>query len=122
MLARFVHGIYLNGADVYCIKNPSNFSNTVGGTKICTIAKSYGWIKEFSVPTVNGFEYALLPSVFGGSGSTYVCDECYLTEINGDALCAGGSVSRKQESGPFHIMLVKSSSLSDTGARIQELP
>ena len=122
----FCDGIRFEGTNVYCIKNPSNFSSTVGGTKIGTFTKSFGYIKAFSVPTENGFEYALIPSDFSGSVETYVCSYSNFAHKNSDTdgtLAAGSSLSQNQNSGPFCLEKIKATTRGIYYCpRIQELP
>lgn len=116
-------GIYFSGANVYCIKNPANFSDTSGGTNIGTRPTSGGWISAWSIPSVSGFEYALYPSAVAGSESTYVCDYCYYS-ASGVVLCVGGSYSQSQNYGAFCLGGNNAASVAsaDVGCRLQKLP
>ena len=80
-------GIYFSGANVYCIKNPSSFSDSSSGTLVGTRPTSGGWISAFNVPTANGFDYALYTSAISGSEATYITDYCY---SGGVVLYVGG--------------------------------
>ena len=95
-------GIYFSGANVYCIKNPTNFSDTSGGTNIGTRPTSGGWISAWSIPSVSGFEYALYPSAVAGSENTYVCDYCYY-DASGVVLYVGGNYNQNQNHGAFYL-------------------
>lgn len=116
-------GIYFSGANVYCIKNPTNFSDTSGGTNIGTRPTSGGWISAWSIPSVSGFEYALYPSAVAGSENTYVCDYCYYS-ASGVVLCVGGYYSQSQYHGAFYLdgYYAASGANADIGCRLQKLP
>jgi len=116
-------GIYFSSANVYAIKNPSNFSDTSGGTKIGTRPTSSNYISKWSNPTASGFEYALYPSEVNGSESTYVCDACYYN-ASGVVLCVGGYYVQSQFFGAFCLGggNAASSKNAGVGSRIQELP
>lgn len=91
----FVDGIYFSGSNVYCIKNPSQFSDTTNGTLVFAnrIINYSNIISRYNVPSISGYEYALFPSAVISSSSTssYVCDE-YFTggQSNGQVLYTGG--------------------------------
>lgn len=119
----WVDGVYFSGANVYCIKNPANFSDTSGGTLVGTRPTSSGYISAWSVPTAAGFEYALYPSAVAGSESTYVCDYCYYYS-SGVVLRCGGSYGRDQNYGPFYLDGGNTASVAYAyiGCRLQVLP
>lgn len=114
-------GIYFSGANVYCIKNPSSFSDSSGGTLVGTRPTSGGWISAFNIPTANGFEYALYTSAISGSESTYITDFCY---SGGVVLCVGGNYSQYQDYGLFCLNGSTSASYAGSivGSRLQKLP
>ena len=114
-------GIYFSGANVYCIKNPSSFSDSSGGTLVGTRPTSDGWISAFNVPTANGFDYALYTSAISGSEATYITDYCY---SGGVVLCVGGSYFQYQYCGLFFLSgsLSASGPSSNVGCRLQKLP
>lgn len=120
----WVDGVYFNGANIYCIKNPANFSDTTGGTLVGTRATLSGWISGWTKPTADGFEYALYPNAGLGSGSTtYVCDSC-VYYAPGVVLFAGGDYSKEQYCGAFRLSGNNASSLSSAsiGCRLMKLP
>ena len=113
----FVDGIYFNNTDVYCIKNPADFSDNTGGTLVGTRSNSNGIINEFINPTANGFEYALYPnSVDGGASETeYVTDACAFS-ASGVVLFVGGyHYDRNQGVGLFFMLGVYPDSHSGIG-------
>ena len=117
-------GIYFSGANVYCIKNPSSFSDSSGGTLVGTRPTSLNYIKSWNVPTASGFEYALYPATVGGSDSTYTPDYCYYNSRD-VALYVGGNFSQDQDYGLFHLSGNQSIPLTVTssfGCRLQKLP
>ena len=105
----WIDGIYFNGTDVYCIKNPADFSDNTGGTKIGTRQQAgttkAGYIKEWSISSTTGFEYGVYPSdIDFGSGTFYVCDY-YNTYTSGVVMSFGGNYRTNvgQYAGPFCI-------------------
>lgn len=118
-------GIYFNNTDVYCIKNPQDFSDTTGGTLVGTRATSSDYIKAFTDPTASGFEYALYPNSVGGGASDtkYVTDNCSF-DASGVVLCVGGyCLSRNQNRGLFYMDGYYSASVSysDIGSRLMKI-
>ena len=94
-------GIYFSSTNVYCIKNPANFSDTSGGTLVGTRASSSGFISGWTNPTTSGFEYALYPNAVNGSETTYVCDQCSYGA--GVTLYVGGYRYQSQNYGAFYL-------------------
>lgn len=116
-------GIYFSGANVYCIKNPANFSDTANGTNIGTRPTTSNYISAWSIPSASGFEYALYPSDAAGSYSIYICDCCDYGS-SGVALHCGGCYVQDQDYGLFHLVGsdTASDSLPSLGCRLQKLP
>ncbi len=119
-------GIYFSTADVYAIKNPANFSDTTGGTKVGTRPTATGWTTAWNDPSaVSGLEYALYPSAADSSldGSTYICDRCYYS-ASGVVLCVGGVYGQNQGYGAFYLYgnSQASSQNAYVGSRLQKLP
>ena len=119
----WVDGIYFSGANVYCIKNPANFSDTSGGTKVGTRTTASGFISGWTNPAADGFEYALYPNAVSGSGTTYVCDYSYYN-ASGVVLCVGGHYSKNQYRGAFFLSgdYAASDVFAYIGCRIMKLP
>lgn len=116
-------GIYFSGANVYCIKNPAQFSDTSGGTQVGTRATSSNYISHWTNPTAAGFEYALYPDQVNGTQSTYVCDYCYYVS-SGVVLRVGGNYGQNQDYGAFYLSGNGAASYqgSGIGCRLQKLP
>lgn len=116
-------GIYFSGSDVYCIKNPSSFSDSSGGTKVGTRATSGGYTSKYTDPSASGFEYALYPSEVSGTDSTYVCDYCDYS-ASGVVLRVGGSYDQGQNRGLFYLSGYDAASdqYASLGSRLQKLP
>ena len=116
-------GIYFRDSGVYCIKNPANFSDGSGGTKVGSRPTSDGYISDWSVPTASGFEYALYPSDVNGSETTYIADYCGF-DSSGVVLCVGGDYSQFLDHGTFFLggRYAASYSYRSIGSRLQELP
>ena len=119
-------GIYFSTADVYAIKNPANFSDTTGGTKVGTRPAATGWTTAWNDPSaVSGFEYALYPSTADSSldGSTYICDRCNYN-ASGVVLGVGGYYVQNQYFGAFFLGggYQASNQSAYIGSRLQKLP
>lgn len=116
-------GIRFSGSTVYCIANPSSFSDTSGGTNVGTRATSGGWISGWTNPTADGFEYALYPNAVSGSETTYVCDRCYY-DASGVVLYVGGYYGQSQYYGAFCLVGNNTASYAYAyiGCRLQKLP
>ena len=125
----FVDGIYFNSNDIYCIKNPSDFNNTSGGTLVGQRPANTGLIAEWTDPSsISGFEYALYPSRLSSFPSTmdnlynyYVCDS---TTNNSDvALITGGPYSNNnQVFGLFMLSDIDTTGWPRVGSRLMVLP
>lgn len=116
-------GIRFSNANVYCIKNPAQFSDTGNGTLVGTRTTSNGYISEWTNPTASGFEYALYPNAVNGSENTYVCDFCYY-DSDGVVLCVGADYEQRQDLGAFLLIGYCDASYSNLGGgcRLQKLP
>ena len=118
-------GIYFSTADVYAIKNPANFSDSTGGTKVGTRPTATGWTTAWNDPSASGFEYALYPSTADSSldGSTYICDRCSYN-ASGVVLYVGGNYSQSQSFGAFSLYGNNQASYQNAyfGSRLQKLP
>ena len=115
-------GIRFSGSDIYVYNNPSEYSDTTGGIKIGTRPTSGGYISQWSVPSVSGYDWALYPSAVSGSSSTYVPDNCRYAS-SGVELCVGGYYQSKWH-GAFCLVgdWAASDSSNYVGARLQYLP
>ncbi len=114
-------GIYFSGANVYCMKNPTLFSDTYNGTLISSKVTTGNSIKAWTTPTETGYEYALYPSEVINNVN-YVSDSAYCSN-RGIPLRVGGNYTRTQSSGLFCTYEATSSSFSDkgTGSRLMKL-
>lgn len=121
----WVDGIYFSGANIYCIKNPSSFSDTTGGTNVGTRDTSGGYISAWTNPSASGFEYALYQASGGnaGSDSTYVCDYCSYNS-SGVVLFVGGNYGQNQGRGAFYLNGSNAASYKGAyvGSRLMKLP
>ena len=114
-------GIYFSGANVYCIKNPANFSDS-GGTLVGTRNTRGGYITAWNNPIVEGFEYALCPSATEGSESEYICDSAAYSLNGSIRVWVGGSFVQEQVSGAFYQEAIGFGSSDQVGTRLQKLP
>lgn len=120
----WVDGIYFSGANVYCILNPDDYSDTTGGTLVGQRATNSGWISAWTDPSaVDGYEWALYPDAVNGSESTFVGDYCNYS-ASGVVLRAGGSYVQFQDFGLFFAYgnYAASSSFGYVGSRLHKLP
>lgn len=117
-------GIRFSGSDVYVFNNPSEYSDTSGGTKTGTRPTSGGYISQWSVPSVSGYDWALYPAAVSGSfAGTYVPDYCHYGS-SGVVLYVGGFYDQYQDHGAFCLGGdgAASDSSGRIGARLQYLP
>ena len=117
----WMDGCYYNRNGLNIIKNPAQFSDSANGVLVGKPTSS-GYPSDFAIPTQDGMEWALYPSAFNGSQTTYVPDSWY---FSGSSPCLyhGGSYSQSQVRGPFCInYYAASSSGSGVGCRLQERP
>lgn len=120
----WVDGTYFSGANIYCILNPDNYSDTTGGTLVGQRATSSGYISAWTDPSdVEGYEWALYPDAVSGSESTFVTDYCYYS-ASGVVLRVGGSYYQNQYRGLFCASgyYAASYSSSHVGSRLHKLP
>lgn len=95
-------GIYFQGATIYCIKNPADFSDDTGGTEVGQRPTVNGYVKTWTDPQVEGFEYALYPATIGGESNAYGCDYCqYDQGEDGTTLRVGGYYAKSIWHGLF---------------------
>jgi len=115
-------GIYFNGANIYCIKNPSDFSDSSNGVFVGTRGTSSNFISSFNTPN-SGYEYALYPYSSSGSTTTYVCDYVDYNS-SGNTLCIGGPFYQGEYYGLFYFngRLTSSTTGNDYGSRLMILP
>ena len=116
-------GIRFSGANVYCIKNPAQFSDTANGTLVGTRSTGFGWISGWTNPTESGFEYALVPNELNGSETTYVSTSYYGHVDGGVVLLVGSRCYKEQQFGHFGMQIVTATNTGDyMGCRLQKLP
>jgi len=116
----WLDGCYYNGNGLNIIKNPSNFSDSTGGTAVGT--PSSGYPSKFTAKDVAGTFPMFIPSEANGSNSTYSCDG-WTFNSSSPCLCAGGYYSQGQNHGLF-CLYCNGSSYTDTGrgCRLMVLP
>lgn len=85
----WIDGIYFSGTNVYCINNPTKFSDTANGTNICTKPTTGGHIKSWTIPSSSTFKWALFPATTNGDTAGYIND--YYYPQSGTVLYTGGS-------------------------------
>ena len=115
----WVDGCYYSSAGLNIILNPSNFSDSSGGTSIGT--PSTGYPSALGVKTaLNGMW--IIPTAASGSDSTYVPDYWYFY-ASYPCLYLGGNYNQVQDRGLFCVDYgAASSSNSYIGSRLMKLP
>ena len=114
-------GIYYTNSEVFCIKNPSDFSDNSNGSLMGNYPNtSYGYIREFAEPPT-GYEYAHYASLHTSSTNKYICDN---DDIGGSVLAVGGSYKNSLKFGMFCTNHSYSNTAQNTevGCRLMKLP
>lgn len=121
-MLEWLDGLYFNGANMYCINNPNNFAVGSNGTLVGTRITETGYIKSWTVPTISGFEWALVPASIASSES-YIHDGYYYTS-DGVVAYIGGSRTAWELHGPFFMYTDFTASSTSTviSTRIMYLP
>lgn len=124
----FVDGIYFSNTNVYCIKNPSDFNDTSGGTfvGICSSSRTGGTISAYSEPSISGFEYALIPTdIVTVSDYKYITDLYLFNQYSKYPVIGGRANNVTNGQGLFYITFNASSSTdgdNNFGSRLMKLP
>jgi hypothetical protein len=116
----WMDGCYYTSSGLNVILDPSKFSDSANGTLVGL--PTSGYPSDFTIPTIEGFEWALFPCESNGSTTTYVPDYWY---FNGSSPCLrhGGSCGQVQNYGPFYVDYYSTSdTYADIGCRLQERP
>ena len=117
----WMDGCYYNSNGLNVIKNPAQFSDSANGVLVGKPAGS-DYPSDLAIPTQDGMEWALYPSAFNGSQTTYVPDYWY---YYGSSPCLyhGGDYYQDLNYGPFYVYCVSTSYQdSSIGCRLQERP
>ena len=115
----WVDGCYYSSAGLNIILNPSNFSDSSGGTSIGT--PTSGFPSALDVKTaLNGMW--IIPTAASGSDSTYVPDN-WSFDASYPCLYVGGNYSQSLVRGLFYVGCNAAASVSaDIGCRLMKLP
>lgn len=114
--------------DVYITLNPAEYSDTEGGVPVGIIPSTAngGFIKDWAVPSVEGYSWALCPAAIAEDselvdGNEFVADYC---EFSGPALLSGGFYDDAYpDYGPFFLVGIDAGdSVPIAGARLQKIP
>lgn len=120
----FCDGIYFNGAEIYCEKNPAFFGAS-GGTLVGERATTEsGLVESFTNPSIPTYEYALYPSVIspGTNYDTLVTDG-YGYSASGVSLLTGGKYNSLAKTyGLFYFTSAGDFGLPMIGSRLMKLP
>ena len=116
----WVDGIYFNSNGMNIIMNPSNFSDSTGGTLVGVPA--VGTPIAFEIKDVNSIFQLIVPSSSIGGGNTYSCDMFYYYS-NMPSIYCGGDYSRTENYGLFLIGCgYVTDSYPNVGCRLMVLP
>ena len=125
-VADWIDGYYQNNLSASVIMNPAEFSDTTGGVDIGFVPGTQGWITDWTVPSVNGYSWAMLPGRLDADSEAEVgaCDvSVFLSD--GVVLFFGGVfVFPNPGCGLFYLAGYDGASVSvpDVGARLLVLP
>ena len=115
----WVDGCYYSSAGLNIILNPSNFSDSSGGTSIGT--PSNGFPSALDIKSALGNQWPL-PTAANGSDSTYVPDSWDFSASN-PCLRVGGNYSQSLYRGLFFVNYYTVSDASASiGCRLMKLP
>ena len=121
----WIDGVRFSGTNMYAYKNPSEFSDDVGGTYVGVKPYSSNgnpYITSFLVSDAIGYTWFVHPSsTMNGNYNTYVCD-CYKTyQSSGNTLSYGGN-GQTTWYGLFSFDNRMVDSTANSYSRIMELP
>lgn len=113
-------GCYHNSNGLNIILNPSNFSDTTGGTAVGV--PTSGFPSQFTLKEVSGTFPLFIPSASSGSNSTYSCDYWDFS-VSNLVLFVGGFFGQSFNRGLFFVSSTgESETVSALGSRIMKLP
>lgn len=121
-----VDGIYCSGTNIFCTKNPAQFSDNSGGTNVGGVrASATGWITSYTIPTAPGFEYALFPTSTVGTsqsaGGDYAGDYYNYNESR-PGIKVGGEAQQNQQNGLFRLFSNDMGGNNNSTSRLMKLP
>lgn len=118
----WLEGLYFSGSNVYIINNPNKFTVGSNGTKVGTRPTTYGFIKSWTIPTVSGLDWALIPATVN-STEAYTYDGYYY-ESAGTVAYIGGTRAALAVYGAFFLYtdFTASSTSSAISTRLMKLP
>lgn len=125
-VADWVDGYYQNNLSASVIMNPAEFSDTTGGVYIGLVPGTYGWTIDWTIPSANGYSWAMLPGRLDASEEAIVgtCDFS-MFDSNGAVLFFGGIFyPLVPYFGLFSLCSndLASATYNNTGARLLVLP
>ena len=121
-------GIRFANNNVYCIMNPSQFSNTANGTNVCDLGAANtvleGYIKDWKVSTIPGFEWVLWPDGIVTTEQANSMPDWYFKTASGNAMYVGGSRTINYRHGPFFMYcdFTNTQTSEFIAARLMKLP
>lgn len=118
---------FVNNSSVYVIMNPNQFSNTANGVKVCSMsgtADTSGFIKDWKLSTVAGYEWMLWINGVSSTETSSTLPDWYYQKSAGNALYIGGSRTILNKHGAFFIYCdFKNTETSEfIGTRLMKLP
>lgn len=121
-MLEWLDGLYFSGTNVYVINNPTKFTVGSNGTKVGTRPTTTGYIKTWTIPTVSGLEWALIPASTNSS-EAYTYDGYYYVST-GTVAYIGGPRNAWELHGAFFMYTDFTASSTSTviGCRLMKLP
>ena len=116
----WVDGAYNGSSGLMLILDPSSGSDSSGGVSIGT--PSSGWPSVFTVKDISGTFPLFVPTMSGGSESTYSCDVWYY-DASSPCINSGGYYQNNTNFGMFfYNYMSASNSNGSIGTRPMKLP
>lgn len=120
-------GVRFANNNVYVIMNPNQFSNTANGTQVCSLGGTEdleGYIKDWKVSNVSGYEWVLWPDGIVKTEQTNSMPDWYFKTSTGNSLYIGGSTSINYRHGPFFMYcdMTNTQTSAYIATRLMKLP
>lgn len=99
-------GVRFANNNVYVTMNPAQFSSTANGTYVCDLGTTdplEGYIKDWKLSTVSGFEWVLWPDGIVTTEQTNTMPDWYYKKSGGNVMYVGGSRTINYRHGPFFM-------------------
>lgn len=125
-VADWIDGYYQDNLAVNIVLNPAEFSDTEGGAAIGNVTENFGWVTNWTVPSADGYSWAMLPSAFDKDSQTAAgtCDYSGFLSSGVVLIFGGYFVDQDPDYGLFSLdgRNRASGSYRSVGARLLVLP